>query len=509
MPVAPKASRQINGWKGAVATAAAAACAAALLQPAVATAQVAGEEVLLLSENGVGVIASASGGPVTELASVSSTSGIVFTADLSDDSRMIAVSDTNDVVIAYTDGSCPTTVPRDGGRLNRLPTFSPDGTEVAYTSAEVQARAVVDERVEVIDVGSSRVRIVASGTSPDWSGDGERLVYLAAAGGELRVVGRDGSGQRGLGVSGHELAWSPATNEIAYFQLADDPTQRTLRLIDSDTGRTRSLGNFADGGGGVEWSLDGTALYFAREEGAIWRLRVTDGQLTKLFDGNTQRFLQDVARLPERASGDRYRTLSETGVLRDFGPRCSPSGAARQISGLTGTAVDVATNASGTGSWITTSTGAVGAVGAAGLHGDLRSRRLNRPIVGMTGTPTSRGYWLAASDGGIFTFGDAAFYGSTGAIRLNQPIVGMAATPTSRGYWLAASDGGIFTFGDAAFYGSTGAIRLNQPIVGMAATPTGRGYWLVASDGGIFTFGDAAFAGSSAGATGRVVDITG
>src|SRR5207244_8374684 len=100
--------------------------------------------------------------------------------------------------------------------------------------------------------------------------------------------------------------------------------------------------------------------------------------------------------------------------------------------------------------------------------------------------PPPNGYWMVAADGGIFTFGTATFKGSTGDKPLNKPIVGMTPTPSGDGYWMVASDGGIFTFGDAEFFGSTGNLPLNRPIVGMAPTPTGRGYWLVASDGGLF-----------------------
>ncbi len=47
------------------------------------------------------------------------------------------------------------------------------------------------------------------------------------------------------------------------------------------------------------------------------------------------------------------------------------------------------------------------------------------------------GYWLGAADGGIFSFGNAHFYGSMGGQPLNKPVVGMAPTSTTRatGRW--------------------------------------------------------------------------
>jgi len=147
--------------------------------------------------------------------------------------------------------------------------------------------------------------------------------------------------------------------------------------------------------------------------------------------------------------------------------------------------------------WLVASDGGIFAFGGAGFYGSTGSMVLNKPVVGMAGTPTGGGYWLVASDGGIFSFGNAQFYGSTGAMTLVKPVVGMAATPTGGGYWLVAADGGIFAFGNAQFYGSMGGRPLNQPIVGMTATPTGAGYWLVAADGGIFAFGTAQFYGST------------
>jgi hypothetical protein len=119
------------------------------------------------------------------------------------------------------------------------------------------------------------------------------------------------------------------------------------------------------------------------------------------------------------------------------------------------------------------------------------------------------GYWLSASDGGIFTFGPgASFFGSTGSIKLNKPIVGMAGTPDSGGYWEVASDGGIFAFGDAGFFGSAANGNI-VPVVGMAATKTGMGYRVVRADGSVLSFGNAGSGGGLTGSlTAPIVGIT-
>ena len=148
--------------------------------------------------------------------------------------------------------------------------------------------------------------------------------------------------------------------------------------------------------------------------------------------------------------------------------------------------------------WLVASDGGIFAFGGMPFYGSMGGTKLNKPMVGMAGTPDGNGYWTVASDGGVFSFGDAAFHGSMGGTRLNKPVVGMAGDPLTGGYWMVASDGGIFAF-DAPFYGSMGGTPLNKPVIGMATTPDGKGYWLFASDGGMFSFGDAVFHGSMGG----------
>ncbi|HEY3241052.1 MAG TPA: hypothetical protein VGL92_15900, partial [Acidimicrobiia bacterium] len=206
-------------------------------------------------------------------------------------------------------------------------------------------------------------------------------------------------------------------------------------------------------------------------------------------DGLVVAFMSSASNLVDGDANDAFDTfVRRLTEAPQCGAGCLPGGGGGPVGG----------GSTGPGGYrFVASDGGIFSFGDANFQGSTGGTRLNKPIVGMAGTPSNLGYWLVASDGGIFSFGDAKFQGSTGDVRLNSPIVGMAAHPTGDGYWFVAADGGIFSFGKAKFFGSMGGTPLNKPIVGMAATPSGNGYWLVASDGGIFAFGDAKFYGST------------
>ena len=151
---------------------------------------------------------------------------------------------------------------------------------------------------------------------------------------------------------------------------------------------------------------------------------------------------------------------------------------------------------SGRGYWVFTTAGRVFNFGDAPWVGDMRTRRLNRPIIASVATASGQGYYMIGSDGGVFGFGDARFYGSTGSLRLVKPVVGIVPTATGHGYWLVAADGGVFGYGDAHFRGSAARVHLAAPIAAMVRY--GNGYLMVAADGGVFDFSNAPFVGSLA-----------
>jgi dipeptidyl aminopeptidase/acylaminoacyl peptidase len=106
------------------------------------------------------------------------------------------------------DGSHPRRLPT-GVRNARWPSWSPDGTHVAFAASG----AIYTVRPD----GTGLRRVVAHGSAPSWSPDGQRIAYRAAGG--IRLVtpdGRDVTPARGGGVGpAGAPAWSPDGRELA------------------------------------------------------------------------------------------------------------------------------------------------------------------------------------------------------------------------------------------------------------------------------------------------------
>jgi Tol biopolymer transport system component len=118
-----------------------------------------------------------------------------------------------------SDDVSPVYVANVGGGGRRLVTREGDFCEPRETcpcsydwSPDGRLLAFVDDGIRVVKPdGSGRRRLTKSGAAPVWSPDGRLIAYLGD--GEIRLVGRGGSGERRLvRLVGDlfDLAWSPA-----------------------------------------------------------------------------------------------------------------------------------------------------------------------------------------------------------------------------------------------------------------------------------------------------------
>jgi hypothetical protein len=153
------------------------------------------------------------------------------------------------------------------------------------------------------------------------------------------------------------------------------------------------------------------------------------------------------------------------------------------------------------GYWVAGVAGGVMTNGTSHL-GAADDKSLDHPVAAMAATPSGSGYWLTTSSGKVFAFGDAPFRGRLKDSKTR--IADIAATPSGRGYWLVSRTGRVFAFGDAEGYGR--AESSSATTVAILPSPTGLGYALVASNGSVHTFGDALDIGDNVKGGGDVVD---
>jgi Tol biopolymer transport system component len=155
--------------------------------------------------------------------------------------------------------------------------WSPDGRTVAFVDRE--------RLWAVPAAGGPRRRIgnrkIDEGTTPSWSPDSQRLVYVGSAGKKFRedlfTIQADGTGERRLAQNVFDFedpSWSPDGSLIAFVKvLPNDGDVFTVRPDGTGLQRVNtSPGSSRD----PSWSADGTTLIYAR-----WRYR--DAEAMDIF----------------------------------------------------------------------------------------------------------------------------------------------------------------------------------------------------------------------------------
>jgi Tol biopolymer transport system component len=171
-----------------------------------------------------------------------------------------------DVFVSAQDGSGRLSL--TGGGFGFDPSWSPDGSSVAYVSSP-SPRGGGGSDVYVAEVGSSTPRQLtfdfpggSSKSAPTWSPDGRTIAYLATAGGNTdvwtvpAVGGQSPTRVTSSGGQKFGLAWSPAGGLLVTTQ--DTSPGRSVVTIDAATGATTSTTQ----GAAPVWSPDGTRLAY-------------------------------------------------------------------------------------------------------------------------------------------------------------------------------------------------------------------------------------------------------
>lgn len=158
------------------------------------------------------------------------------------------------------------------------PTWSPDGTRIAFSSDLYNPGATTPNHIYVIKADGSGppVNLTSSATAhdtwPDWSPDGARIAYVSGTGADfantqIYVVNANGTGQTNISNSAYAdyaPSWSPDGRKIAFYRNLGtaDSPNRQIFVMNADGTGQTQLTNNAGQNFYPNWSPDGTRIAF-------------------------------------------------------------------------------------------------------------------------------------------------------------------------------------------------------------------------------------------------------
>ena len=212
-----------------------------------------------------------------------------------------------DIYVMNADGSATTRLTSFAPeRYAHGPSWSPDGTRIAFTVAGRVGEAGWEYRLYNMNQDGSGVAPIGDlqGLTPDWSPDGSRIVYAAGSGSrkEIYIAGADGSNRTRLTypendeppgdtARDHSGVWSPDGSRIAFVRVWRHPAGNShcqILVVDPDGGDPVQLTKDSFCAHSPAWSPDGALISFNGGKAGeyAWGLKVMNA------DGTGEVFLR-------------------------------------------------------------------------------------------------------------------------------------------------------------------------------------------------------------------------
>ena len=175
-----------------------------------------------------------------------------------------------DIYVMNANGTNPINLTRSVDRAERVSTWSPDGKQIAFTSAELFDRhTLVNSDIFVMDVdGGNPINLTnheALDQTPDWSPAGNGIAFSSLRDGNWEIYLMNPDGTNLTNLTNHPAKdgrpdWSPDGNQIAFTSDRDGNLE--IYVMNADGANPINLTNHPAEDNHSSWSPDGTRIAF-------------------------------------------------------------------------------------------------------------------------------------------------------------------------------------------------------------------------------------------------------
>ena len=175
-----------------------------------------------------------------------------------------------EIYVMNADGTNPINLTRSVERAERVSTWSPDGNQIAFTSAELFNRHIlVNSDIFVMEVdGGDPINLTnhdALDQTPDWSPDGNQIAFSSLREGNWEIYLMDTDGTNLTNLTNHPAKdgrpdWSPDGSQIAFTSDRDGNLE--IYVMNIDGTNPINLTNHPAEDNHSSWSPDGTRIAF-------------------------------------------------------------------------------------------------------------------------------------------------------------------------------------------------------------------------------------------------------